>query len=63
MKINVVGIEPAWRSCAYKLQVWVDKDTCYHNRQYVLETLRKWFGTAEYFWDDCYLCDLKAGRA
>lgn len=61
MKINVVGIEPAWSTCAYKLQVWV-KDA-HTNRKYILETLRKWFGTAEYFWDDCYLCDLKAGRA
>ena len=57
MKINVISIEPAWQCCTYKLQVWV-KDA-YKNREYVLETLRKWFGEAEYYWDDCYLCSFK----
>ena len=57
MKINVTSIKPAWSSCAYNLQVCV-KDA-HTNHEYILETLRKWFGTAEYLWDDCFLCDIK----
>lgn len=57
MGINVLAIAPAWSCCTYKLQVWV-KDA-HTNHEYILDTLRKWFGTAEYFWDDCFLCDLK----
>lgn len=57
-------IAKAWSSCDYKLQVWVeDRGYVYGRHEYVLQTLQKWFGAAEYLWDNCYLCDLKAGRA
>jgi len=57
-KINVVHIDETWDICRYKYRVFV-KDA-HTNHKYILETLRKWFGAAEYFWDDMFLCGLKS---
>lgn len=57
MKINVKEIQPAWHSCRYELQVWVED--AFTNNEYILQTLRKWFGDAEYMWGSCFLCSLK----
>lgn len=63
-RIKVQTIRRAWDTCDYKLQVWLEKDDSYvyGRHEYILQTLQKWFGTAVYMWDNCYLCDLKAGR-
>lgn len=61
MKICVTNISPAWACCAYNLIVSVE-DCDLSKHSYILDTLRKWFGSAEYFWDNSFLCDLKAGR-
>ena len=60
MKMNVVRIEPTWPCCNYKWIVGVKRDVwSIESTNYILETLRKWFGEAEYFWNDCYLCGKK----
>ena len=56
MKVNVVKIDSTWSSCPYKFRVFV-ADT--YNHKYVKETLQKWFGSAVYLWDNCYLCGTK----
>jgi len=63
-KINVTQIDSAWTVCNFKLRVFVEMKTFsmeYFN--YVLETLKKWFGDAEYFWSEkdevMFLCDRK----
>lgn len=59
-RLNIENIEPAWTSCKYKLMVRV-KDYGFDMKRhlYITETLQKWFGAAEYFWNNCYLCELK----
>ena len=63
-KINVVQIDSTWRTCTFKFCVFVEEKIFSTERfNYVLETLKKWFGDAEYFWGekDCmiFLCDRK----
>lgn len=56
-KINVTLIDDTWSCCNYKWRVFVaDAHT---NHKYILETLKKWFGDAEYFWDNMFLCGKK----
>ncbi len=57
-KMNVTEIVPSWSCCRYKFMVRV-KEYSFSKSNYVVETLKKWFGDAEYFWDNCYLCELK----
>ena len=60
MKINVVRISKAWSCSSYKWIVAIDRKAwSVENSNYIIETLRKWFGEAEYFWNDCYLCGKK----
>lgn len=47
-KINVLKIDDTWNCCNYKLRVFVEEKEFSHV-EYVLETLKKWFGEAEYF--------------
>ena len=57
-KINVTKIDTAWSTCEYEFRVFVEEyEIGKHN--YILETLKKWFGAAEYFWDNMFLCGLK----
>lgn len=59
-RLKVKNISPAWHTCNYKFMVRVDRHPFSMERtNYILETLKKWFGEAEYFWDDVYLCELK----
>ena len=59
-KMNITEIVPTWSCSQYKFMVRV-KDYGFDMKRhlYIIETLKKWFGAAEYFWDDCYLCELK----
>lgn len=57
-KINVTEIALATWNRKYKFQVWI-KDHSFERSKYVLETLTKWFGSAEYYWGNCYLCGKK----
>lgn len=60
MKINVIEIQASWTSCPYEFQVWVSKDVdLFNNIDYILKTLREWFGEVEYYWENCFLCSLK----
>ena len=54
MKINVREISQTWSSCDYKFMVRVEYS--FINFNYIRETLCKWFGEAEYFYDNCFLC-------
>jgi hypothetical protein len=49
MKINVIKIDETWSTCSYKFRVFVP---CLEvgTFDYVLDTLKKWFGEAEFFW-------------
>lgn len=63
-KIKVTSISDKWPVCAYKLFVSVGaEDISMQHFSYVLETLRAWFGEAEYFWSSngcmSFLCDRK----
>lgn len=66
-KLNVIHIDLTWQSCDYKFRVFV-RQTSYSNERfdYILKTLRKWFGEAEYYWSDhgkmMFLCCLKNRR-
>ena len=55
--IRVKKISPAWRCCAYKWCVTVETEIGEY--KYVNETLRKWFGDVEYFWNGTWLCGRK----
>lgn len=57
-KINVKSIGTTWTVCRYKFSVCVG-DYPIDKHSYILETLKKWFGDAEYFWDGMFLCGLK----
>lgn len=59
--LNIKEIQTSWPTCSYRLQVWIDNSTfiSWEKHQYILETLTKWFGSAEYMWGNCYLCDKK----
>lgn len=60
MKMNVMRIDKTWSCCDYKWIVAIERDVwSVESSNYILNTLRKWFGNAEYFWDDCYLCGKK----
>jgi len=56
-RINVTHIDQTWPCCNYKFRVFVKRTV--GNHRYVLETLKKWFGEAEYYWEDMYLCAKK----
>lgn len=57
-KINVKQISPTWATCNYKFAVTLE-DYAVSDFSYILSTLKKWFGDAEYFWDNTFLCDKK----
>ena len=63
-KINVLQIDDTWNCCNYKWRVFV-KEYPFEKREYILSTLIKWFGAAEYFdhnWTKghvMFLCGLK----
>ena len=48
-RINVTDIDQTWSCCNYKFRVFV-KDYPLSKHNYVLETLKKWFGEAKFFW-------------
>ncbi len=64
-RINVTHIDQTWSCCDYKFRVFV-KDYVFSKHNYVLETLKKWFGEAEYFCgsgnETMFLCTRKRGR-
>lgn len=57
-KINVTHIDSTWSTCDYKFRVFV-KERTFANHDYILNTLKKWFGEAEFFWDNMFLCAKK----
>lgn len=51
--LNIASIEGTWSSCRFNNMVRVGGDIMTSERfNYVLNTLKKWFGDAEYFWSD-----------
>lgn len=68
-KINVLSIDDTWDICPFKFRVFVDNRienntfASMEKFRYILETLKKWFGDAEYFWGDnghmTFLCGRK----
>ena len=57
-KINVVSISETWPCSRHKFCVAVG-DFPINKYNYILETLAKWFGSAEYFWNGTFLCGTK----
>lgn len=56
-RLNIENIRPAWKTCDHELMVSVEGFPCNTERsRYILETLKKWFGEAEYFWNNTFLC-------
>ena len=55
LKIRVTDIQTAWSCCNYQYQVWIDPEYRFKNHEYILATLKKWFGSAEYMWGNCFL--------
>jgi hypothetical protein len=64
-ELNVTHIDQTWQTCDYKFRVFVQKSSDYSNERlnYILKTLREWFGEAKYYWSDhgemMFLCCLK----
>lgn len=57
-KLNVTHIDSTWSTCEYEFRVFV-REYEYSKHDYILSTLRKWFGDAEYFFDNMFLCGRK----
>lgn len=61
-RINVTHIDQTWPCCNYKFRVFV-KDYNISKHDYIIETLKKWFGDAKFFWgsggETMFLCALK----
>ena len=55
-KMNIKEIRQTWNCSSYKFIVWVDDRSDF---AYILATLTKWFGSAEYMWNNAFLCGNK----
>jgi len=52
-RIKVTSIDSAWQTCNYKFRVFIENEYFSVERHnYILDTLKKWFGDAEFFWND-----------
>lgn len=49
-KINVLKIDDTWQTCRYKWRVFVAPYEL-SKHDYILNTLKQWFGDAAYFWE------------
>ena len=56
-KLNITSITPAWGCCNYRFCVAVGDMPCGDLKKwrYISETLEKWFGSCEYFWNGVWL--------
>ena len=55
-KVNIKEIRQTWSCSNYNFIVWVNDRS---NFDYILETLTKWFGSAEYMWGNAFLVGKK----
>lgn len=60
--VNVRLIDNTWSCCKYVYRVFIEcnEASCVHYDE-IKERLEEWFGAAEYFWNDVWLCELKPG--
>lgn len=59
--VTITKIDSTWDTCKYLYRVFIESE--YFNFHYdeIREKLTEYFGAAEYFWNNMWLCELKPG--